>query len=220
MDTSTKPSARAARTDGDATRAHILDTAGQLFAERGFANVTSKEICTRAGANLAAINYHFGSRDGLYEAVLLAAHDQLLDIDVMAGIAGGAGDAALKFRQIYGGILAQAINREGGWALRVIMRELLAPSESLHGLARKAVLPKARLMKGVLAELLGQQPDHAVVEHALAFVMTQAMGLLLVPKDIGLPFALQRDGAALREDLLTYVAAGLDALRHRAHGLA
>jgi TetR/AcrR family transcriptional regulator, regulator of cefoperazone and chloramphenicol sensitivity len=213
MATSTKPSPRAARTDGDATRAHILGTAGQLFAERGFANVTSKEICTQAGANLAAINYHFGSRDGLYEAVLLAAHDQLLDIDVMAGIAAGAGDAKGKFRLIYGGILAQVINRDAGWALRVMMRELLAPSESMQGLAHKAVMPKAKLMKGVLAELLGVAPDHAVVERALAFVMTQAMGMLLVPKDIGLPFSLERDSAALQQDLLSYVLAGLEALR-------
>lgn len=216
MATSTKPSPRAARTDGDATRTHILATAGQLFAERGFANVTSKEICTQAGANLAAINYHFGSRDGLYEAVLLAAHEQLLDMDAMAGIAGGAGDPKMKFRMIYGGLLTQIINRDAGWALRVIMRELLAPSTLLPALARNAVLPKAKLMMGVLAELLGVPPGHAAVERALAFVMTQAMGMLMVPKDVGLPFSLQRDAAALQQDLLTYVLAGLDALRKQA----
>ena len=216
MDTSTKPTTRAARTDGDATRTHILTTAGRLFADRGFGNVTSKEICTEAGANLAAINYHFGSRDGLYEAVLLAAHHQLLDIEVLAGIAAGAGDADTKFRQIYGGMLAQVINRDAGWALRVMMRELLAPSASMHNLARKAVLPKAQLMKGVLAELLGVGADHIAVERALAFVMTQAMGMLLVPRDLALPFSLERDGAALQQDLLTYVLAGLDALRKQA----
>lgn len=215
MTTSTKSSLRAARPDGDATRAHILATAGQLFAERGFANVTSKEICTHAGANLAAINYHFGSRDGLYEAVLLAAHDQLLDIDVMAGIVGGGDDATAKFRMIYGGILAQVVNRDAGWGLRVMMRELLSPSASMPGLARKAVLPKAKLMMGVLAELLGVAPDHPAVQRALAFVMTQAMGLLLVPREVGLPFSLKGDTAALQEDLLAYVLAGLEALRQR-----
>ncbi len=54
-------------TDGNTTRLHILETAGRLFAAQGFAESTSKEICTRAGTNMAAINYHFGGRDGLYE---------------------------------------------------------------------------------------------------------------------------------------------------------
>jgi len=218
MATSIKPTPRAARTDGDATRSHILATAGLLFAERGFANVTSKEICTQAGANMAAINYHFGSREGLYEAVLLAAHDHLLDLDAMTGIATGAGDACAKFRAIYGGLLGQVINREAGWGLRVMMRELLAPSQSMQGLARKAVLPKAKLMMGVLAEMMGVAPDHAVVQRALAFVMTQAMGLLLIPKDVPLPFSLQGEGAGLQQDLLTYVVAGLEALRAQAGG--
>lgn len=217
MATSSKSLLRVARTDGDATRNHILATAGQLFADRGYANVTSKEICAIAGVNLAAINYHFGSREGLYEAVLFAAHGQLLDIEAMAGIVGGAGDAEAKFRRIYGGILAQVSNRDAGWALRVMMRELLAPSASLQGLAQKAVLPKARLMMAVLAELLGVAPGHTLVQRALAFVMTQAMGLLLLPREVELPFSLQGDGAAsaLQEDLLTYVLAGLAALRRQ-----
>jgi hypothetical protein len=61
--------------------------------------------------------------------------------------------------------------------------------------------------------LLGVPPNHIAVERGLAFVMTQAMGLLMVPKEVGLPFSLERDGAALQQDLLNYVLAGLEALR-------
>ena len=78
---------RTQRTDGNTTRLHILETAGQLFAERGFAEATSKEICTRAGTNMAAINYHFNGRDGLYEAVLIEAHRQLVSIDELVSLA-------------------------------------------------------------------------------------------------------------------------------------
>jgi AcrR family transcriptional regulator len=83
----TPAAARTQRTDGNTTRLHILETAGQLFAERGFAESTSKEICTRAGTNMAAVNYHFGGRDGLYEAVLVEAHRQLVSIDELVGLA-------------------------------------------------------------------------------------------------------------------------------------
>ena len=57
------------RMDGRETEEKIIECAGQLIAEKGFASVTSKEICRAAGVNLAAVNYHFGSRDGLYLAV-------------------------------------------------------------------------------------------------------------------------------------------------------
>ena len=61
---------RAQRRDGRSTRAVVLDAAGKVFAERGFGEATSKEICERAGTNNAAVNYYFGGKEGLYEEVL------------------------------------------------------------------------------------------------------------------------------------------------------
>ena len=48
------------------TRARLLKAAEQLFAERGFRKVTVREICHAAKANVAAVNYHFGDKLGLY----------------------------------------------------------------------------------------------------------------------------------------------------------
>ncbi|MEG6992327.1 helix-turn-helix domain-containing protein, partial [Pseudomonas aeruginosa] len=50
---------RTPRSDGESTRARILEVAGRLFAQHGYANTASKAICEEAGADLAAINYHF-----------------------------------------------------------------------------------------------------------------------------------------------------------------
>src|SRR5215471_17249019 len=49
----------------DRTRASILDAAERLYAERGFSDVTLRDIVAAAGVNLAAVNYHFGSKDEL-----------------------------------------------------------------------------------------------------------------------------------------------------------
>jgi len=55
---------------GDDTREHILDVAEQLFGERGVANVSLREIRIAAGArNTTAVQFHFGDRDGLLEAL-------------------------------------------------------------------------------------------------------------------------------------------------------
>lgn len=54
----------------ETTRAALICAAGELAAEFGFPNVSTRAIANRAKANVASIHYHFGSRDGLFEAVL------------------------------------------------------------------------------------------------------------------------------------------------------
>lgn len=58
------------REDGAETKARLIQCAGRLIADQGYDRTTSKDICRLAGVNMAAVNYHFGSREGLYQAVL------------------------------------------------------------------------------------------------------------------------------------------------------
>jgi TetR/AcrR family transcriptional regulator, regulator of cefoperazone and chloramphenicol sensitivity len=61
--------ARKQRSDGTEARGHLLLTALRLFAEKGFAKTSTREIAQAAGANIAAIRYYFGDKAGLYRAV-------------------------------------------------------------------------------------------------------------------------------------------------------
>ena len=98
--TSTAQPLRASRPDGAATRQHILHTAGRVFSERGFADATSKEIAERAGTPMASINYHFGSREALYEAALIEAHKQIVGLDELVMLTQGLSDPREKFRTV------------------------------------------------------------------------------------------------------------------------
>jgi AcrR family transcriptional regulator len=53
-----------------ATRERLLTAAAALFAEHGFRRVTVRDICEEASANVAAVNYHFGDKQGLYREVV------------------------------------------------------------------------------------------------------------------------------------------------------
>ena len=59
---------KAALTDG--TRTKLLDAAGHVFADFGFRGATVREICARAGVNIALVNYYFGDKLELYTEVL------------------------------------------------------------------------------------------------------------------------------------------------------
>lgn len=66
----TKPKPQAASVDGESAEA-ILRAAGELFAERGYAAVSMRQIATKSKQHLASANYYFGSKAGLFEAVFL-----------------------------------------------------------------------------------------------------------------------------------------------------
>ena len=61
------------------TRQRILGAAEELFAERGFAAASLRQVTAAAKVNLAAVNYHFGSKDNLIEEVFRRRLDQLSD---------------------------------------------------------------------------------------------------------------------------------------------
>src|ERR1700722_18946653 len=66
--------------DADTTRARILEAAGAVFAEKGCDSATIRDICQLAGANIAAVNYHFGDKQRLYVQAVKRAHQALVEL--------------------------------------------------------------------------------------------------------------------------------------------
>lgn len=217
--------ARSPRPGGQATRQHLLETAGQLFAERGFAEGTTKEIAQRAGTPMASINYHFGSREGLYEAVLIEAHRQILSLDELLAVTQDPDASAQdKLRSVLGRVLGMSAGRGVPWGYRVMVREVFSPSALLPVMVEKAVRPKAAAMRALMAQVLGLPETHPAVQRCVAFVVLPAIMMLVAPRDSVervLP-AMAQDPQGMQEDLLRYVMAGLEAVAaaHRAPGTA
>jgi AcrR family transcriptional regulator len=71
MSTSAPPEqpAKALRSDGLEARNRLLDAALTLFADKGFAKTSTREIAQAAHANIASISYYFGDKEGLYRAM-------------------------------------------------------------------------------------------------------------------------------------------------------
>lgn len=68
---STPHSATSPKGKGEQTKQNLLDAAQKLFAEHGFRRTSVRDIAKEAGSNVAAVNYHFGSKENLYREVFL-----------------------------------------------------------------------------------------------------------------------------------------------------
>jgi len=64
--------------DPEATREALIDAGATVFARLGFAGATTETIAREAGVNKAMISYHFGSKEGLYRAVLASGFSEAL----------------------------------------------------------------------------------------------------------------------------------------------
>ncbi len=209
---------RRVRQERSGTRAEILEAAGQVFAEKGFDRATGREICDRAGANPAAINYYFGGMEGLYAAAVEEAHGRLLTLEKMSSAIAGKTDPAAKLKAI----IELAVDLLTGptsssWVLRVFGRELVTPSAALESLIERQGIPKLRILKSIVAELMQLPEDHPAVSRGLLTLVAPCAMLLLADRRAlrrVLPgLELKRENAsALAQHFLHYALGGLAAV--------
>ena len=113
----------------DQTRSAILPAAERLYADRGFSDVTLRDIVATAGVNLAAVNYHFGSKDELIAELFvtrsLATNRERLN-ELKAAEAAGGGRASVDaiLRALVGPTLRGCLgpDRERSTAARFMIR--------------------------------------------------------------------------------------------------
>ena len=91
----------------DHTRAAILSAAERLYADRGFADVTLRDIVAAAEVNLAAVNYHFGSKDELIAELfatrgIATNRERLAELKAAEAVGGGRADVRAILRALVG----------------------------------------------------------------------------------------------------------------------
>lgn len=152
------------------TRARLLNAAARLFAERGFARVTVRDICKKARANVAAVNYHFGGKDGLYGAVMRMAIETMQATTDAARMAGRDLSPEARIRA-YISVFADRLlgTHHETWIHQLMMREISDPSTALKMVAQEVMKPRMAYLCGAIGELIGCDPgDPRAVRCALS----------------------------------------------------
>src|SRR5262245_41162887 len=138
----------------DTTRERIVDAAGEMFAERGFDGTTVRDICQRAGANIAAVNYYFGDKQRLYNEAVVRAHQWRME---QARLPEWTSETPPKKKLadfVTTFICRVRTGPEGTWHTKIMMRELSNPSAACAELAHSSIRPQFEILLQILRELL------------------------------------------------------------------
>ncbi|OYR16299.1 TetR/AcrR family transcriptional regulator [Brucella grignonensis] len=193
---------RTQRADGGVTYNRILEVAGELFASSGFAETTNKMIAARAEVDLASINYHFKSRDGLYQAVLMEAHHRLVSVDSLEQLALTNLSAHEKLRKLIEGLVASALVDQG-WHATVLSREILSPTSHLQSLQKTVIPEKLPFVLSILSEITAVPAGDPALLRCLVSVMAPCAVLLVIGPRVT-PFADEIHRMS-REDLVEHL---------------
>lgn len=208
-----KKTVRTQRADGGATYNRILEVAGELFASVGFAETTNKMIAARADVDLASINYHFGSRNGLYQAVLVDAHGKLLSVDALEQLVAADLPAREKLRKLIDGLVA-SVTDDQGWHATVLSREFLSPTSHFRTLQKTEIPAKLLFILAILSEITAIPQDDPSLLRCMASVMAPCAMLLVVGPNVS-PFADQihrMPHEVLADHLYKFAIGGLEAI--------
>jgi AcrR family transcriptional regulator len=159
-----------------ATESRLLQAAGEIFAEVGYRAATVRQICEKAGANIAAVNYHFGDKEGLYMAVLRSvpdAHAEKFPAD--RGLPPGA-----RAEQKLAAYIESLLNRvfdEGrpGWHTKIMAREMIEPTRALDTLVADVAVPVHRELAAIVRELLGSKATDNAVRLCTLSILSQCV---------------------------------------------
>lgn len=147
------------RTEVDQTRDKIIEAAGQVFADRGFHAATVRDVCKLAGANVAAVNYHFRDKLGLYKEVL--QHSARAAKQGMAA----ALDSKARPEEILRAVVRARIRSLFGdsrsdWQFRIMLHEVTQPTPVIAHVIEEIMRPIYARMLALIGEILGLPPDH------------------------------------------------------------
>ncbi len=189
-----------------------------MFAEKGFDRTTGKEICQRARTNTAAVNYYFGGIDGLYAAVLNEARSRLVPTPALLAAVAGKADAREQLEAVIElGIQAMSSPTTSSWVLRVLAREIIAPSPALEALWEEEIPTRMRVFRSIASELMGLPEDHPAVTEGCLLVSGPFVMLLVYDRrmlhrifpDFGFT---PKDAPAITRHMVQFVLGGLAAL--------
>jgi AcrR family transcriptional regulator len=158
------------------TRQRLLEVAGEVFAARGFRQATVREICRRAQANLAAVNYHFRDKEGLYAEVLAYAHKRALEKYPLDGPEFEDLPPAARLQAFIRHVVFKLFDADmTACRFKLMAWEMIEPTRALDSLVANIIRPMEQKLKTIVQELLGPEAPPAQVRLCQLSIIGQCL---------------------------------------------
>lgn len=202
-----------------ATKTLILDAAEALFADHGFAGTSMRMITGEAGVNVAAVNYHFGSKEGLLRAVL----DRIVRpvneerLDRLAEATAGAGPEGPDVEAILEAFIAPDVElihdlgERGVIIARFLGRASSDPASFIQAIVRDQFGELGQAFHQALQRALPQLPSEEVQWRLTAVIAVITSMLSWKPGEDARALLDPHDVAGTTSRFVTFAAAGMRA---------
>lgn len=203
------------------TQERILAAASEVFVEKGYRDATVADICTRAGANISAVNYYFGSKKALYREAWLHAFAEAMKAHPPDGGVGAAAPAEERLRGQVTALLAR-IADENCWDFAISQMEMTNPTGLLEDAMRSELNPLREKTLAVVRELLGPHVSDVQVNFCEVSILSMCINPMLMKR------VRHGDGSsksvappidnleAFADHVVTFSLAGIAAIRGQA----
>lgn len=179
----------------------LIEAAGPLFADQPFDSVSTRELAKAAGVNLSAISYHFGNKEGLYEAVfqriiqdLAPARNGVRNF-LEGGLIAAKGSAAMQ-REIVRSFISTIIDavtegEDPKWRMRLMVREIHSAGPCFKLVMRGHIEIMHDMVGKLVAVILKEDPETArvklIAHSVLGLCLQYALNEALISYRLGWP---------------------------------
>jgi len=164
------------------TRDRLLRAATARFAEHGYHNVSVREICRDARANVAAVNYHFGGKLGLYREIVGAAIDTIRSASDRMLFAAADRPPVERLRHYVNAYVRTIAGKDHqmdpervAWVHQLMGHESMEPTPLAPWIAEQALMPRLRYLSTLVAELMHARPTERRVRRSVLSIQSQCL---------------------------------------------
>jgi AcrR family transcriptional regulator len=166
---------RAKRDPSDLTRDKLIEAAGHVFAERGYRAATIRDICRRAGANVAAVNYTFGDKMGLYTEVLRNSVRATQTAAMIAALDPGLSPEETIRGVIHARLKSLCREERADWHFRLMMHEFVHPTPAISRVVDEGIRPVYNRLRNAVGEIIRLPPDHETTRLSVNSIVGQIL---------------------------------------------
>jgi len=202
----------------DSTRTRLLKAAAEVFAEHGYESATIRQICTRADANVALVNYHFGDKLELYTEVLRFC------LPPGAGGSGvslppAAAEPSAALRQIVGCMVERAFETgdQANLRFRLMLNEFVRPSGATARIVDVVMRPVYDRLREIAGAILKLPQDHETTRLCVHSILGQVAHFAHSRQVLGLLWPGMKMTPAQREIVADHITQFSSAYLNAAH---